>query len=416
MITFLLAVIKLIVILCIVATIHEFGHFLAAKLFKIGVNEFSIGFGPKIVQKKRKGTLYSLRWLPLGGYVMIEGEGENSDREDSFGKKHPLKRIIVLSMGVIFNFILGFLVLIMISFFVPIYTTEITEIDSASPLIEAGIEIGDKITKIDGKKVTFASDLAKTNYDGEDSVAIEYIHSGEKRYTVVNNVKKSVGYVGIAFKAENDQNTNIVSYTQGGSASEKAGIKSGDIINSVNGINTNSSTDVISIVQNSNENDSLVFNITRNDENINITVVPNVQYRFDLGILDTKEEKSNIYYSFKKALSVIQQVVDSYAQLFKGNVGINDVSSIVGIGVVVSKTSSFIQYLNMLAIISLAVGAANILPFVPLDGGKIVLVIYEWITKKKPSEKFEIVVSYIGWGLLMLLTIVVTFKDIINIF
>jgi regulator of sigma E protease len=72
---FIIAVIKLIIILCVVATIHEFGHFIAAKALKIGVNEFSIGFGPKIIQKKYKETMYSLRWIPLGGYVMIEGEG-----------------------------------------------------------------------------------------------------------------------------------------------------------------------------------------------------------------------------------------------------------------------------------------------------------------------------------------------------
>ena len=141
MLTFLITVIKLLVILCIVATIHEFGHFLAAKFFKIGVNEFSIGYGPKIIQKKFKDTMYSLRWIPLGGYVMIEGEGEESESENSFTKKHPFKRIVVLSMGVIFNFILGFIVLITVSSFLPVYTTEITELSSNSPLIESGIEV-----------------------------------------------------------------------------------------------------------------------------------------------------------------------------------------------------------------------------------------------------------------------------------
>lgn len=415
MISFLLTVIKLIIILCVVATVHEFGHFLAAKFFKIGVNEFSIGFGPKIFQKKKNNTLYSLRWIPLGGYVMIEGEGEASEKEDAFTKKHPIKRIIVLAMGVIFNFILGFLILIIMSFFSTIYTTEITELDPSSPLIEAGIEIGDKITKIDGKKVVFANELTMSDYKGEDSVAIEYIRGKEKKYAVINNVKKSIGYVGIAFKKDGNKSTNIVNYPQSGYVAEKAGIKNDDVINSINGVETKNALDIISIVQ-ANGSNPLVFNITRGTETLDISLVPDIQYVFDMGILETKEENTNIYYAFEKTVKTIVTVVASYVDLFRGKVKLNDVSSIVGIGVVVSKTDGLIQYFNLFAIISLAVGAANILPFVPLDGGKIVFVIYEWITKKRPNEKFEIIVSYIGWALLMLLTIVATFKDIINIF
>ena len=90
MVSFLITVVKLLVIIVAVATIHEFGHFLASKLLKVGVDEFSIGFGPKIVQKKFKGTMYSLRWLPLGGYCAIEGEEEteeNKNSESSYQRK-----------------------------------------------------------------------------------------------------------------------------------------------------------------------------------------------------------------------------------------------------------------------------------------------------------------------------------------
>ncbi|MBR1883894.1 MAG: RIP metalloprotease RseP [Clostridia bacterium] len=412
MLTFLITIVKLLVILCIVATIHEFGHFLAAKAFKIGVNEFSIGYGPKIFQKKYKETVYSLRWIPLGGYVMIEGEGEESESENSFEKKHPLKRIIVLSMGVIFNFILGFIVLMSVSAFVPVYTTEITELSDSSPLIEAGITVGDKITKINSKDVTFASDLVISNYDGPETVEIEYLHLNEKRYVVASNVVKKIGYMGVAFISKDETVVNSVAM---GSAAESAGIKAKDRILSINGNALNNSTDIISVVQSS-AGISLNFEIERDGKVENLVVIPNEQSRFDLGVLNTKEEKSNIYYSLKKALNTIKTVIDSYVQLFQGKVGINDVSSIVGIGVVVSKTSGILEYLNMLALISLAVGAANILPFVPLDGGKIVFVLYEWISRRKPSEKFEIIVTYIGWGLLLMLTVVVTFKDVMNIF
>ena len=296
MLTFLITIVKLLVILCIVATIHEFGHFLAAKAFKIGVNEFSIGYGPKIFQKKYKETVYSLRWIPLGGYVMIEGEGEESESENSFEKKHPLKRIIVLSMGVIFNFILGFIVLMSVSAFVPVYTTEITELSDSSPLIEAGITVGDKITKINSKDVTFASDLVISNYDGPETVEIEYLHLNEKRYVVASNVVKKIGYMGVAFISKDETVVNSVAM---GSAAESAGIKAKDRILSINGNALNNSTDIISVVQSS-AGISLNFEIERDGKVENLVVIPNEQSRFDLGVLNTKEEKSNIYYSLKK--------------------------------------------------------------------------------------------------------------------
>ena len=96
---FIIAIIKLIIILGVVTTIHEFGHFLFSKLFKIGVNEFAIGFGPVIFQKKYKDTMYSLRAIPLGGFCAIEGEDGESDKEDSFAKKNVFQKIIVLVAG-----------------------------------------------------------------------------------------------------------------------------------------------------------------------------------------------------------------------------------------------------------------------------------------------------------------------------
>ena len=83
MVSFLITIVKLLAIILSVATIHEFGHFLASKCFGVGVDEFSIGFGPKICQKKYKGTMYSLRWLPLGGYCAIEGEEETEENKNS---------------------------------------------------------------------------------------------------------------------------------------------------------------------------------------------------------------------------------------------------------------------------------------------------------------------------------------------
>ena len=125
--------------------------------------------------------------------------------------------------------------------------------------------------------------------------------------------------------------------------------------------------------------------------------------------------KTNFKYAVCNMLSDVSNIIGSYIDLFKGKVGLNDMSGIVGIGEVVSKTSGIISFLNLMAMISLAVGVANIMPFPPLDGGKVVIVLFEAITRKKVSENVEAIISYIGFGLLILLTIFVTYKDIIRI-
>ena len=119
--------------------------------------------------------------------------------------------------------------------------------------------------------------------------------------------------------------------------------------------------------------------------------------------------------AFASAYSNVKAIVGSYVDLFRGKVGVKDMSGIVGIGEVVSKTSGILEFLNLMGIISLAIGVANIMPFPPLDGGKIVIVIGEAITRKKLPIKAEAIISYIGFGLLIALTLVVTYNDIIRI-
>ena len=128
-----------------------------------------------------------------------------------------------------------------------------------------------------------------------------------------------------------------------------------------------------------------------------------------------EEETTTLKTAYYKSISTISQIVGSYVDLFKGKVEVTQLSGIVGIGEVVSKTEGFADFLSMLGMISLAVGIANILPFPPLDGGKIVLVLIEWITRRKVSLKVETILSYIGFALLIILTIFVTINDIIRI-
>ncbi len=413
--TFIIAIIKLIFILCVVATIHELGHFIAAKLLKIGVNEFSIGFGPKIVQKKRGETMYSLRWIPLGGYVMIEGEGEESDKPNAFSKKSALSKVIVLVMGVVFNIILAFVILMLVSFSAPTYTTEIKEFTSDSVLQQAGIIPGDVITKINGDRTTLAQDLINNKYIDNSTTKIEYIRNGDTKEVTLTNAIKNIGYVGASFVSDGEKGTNKIDALRPGKPAEKAGLKSGDIITNINGINVDNATDIISIIK-ENANKEVIVKVTRNGETLTKSIVPDIQSQFDLGIYDTETVNTTLGYAVDKSVKIIATVINSYVDLFRGKVMLDDVSSIVGIGVVVSKTTGILEYLNMLAIISLAIGVANLLPFPPLDGGKILFVLIGAIIRKKIPVNVEAIVSFVGFGALILLTLVVTYKDIVRIF
>lgn len=415
MLGFILVVVKLLIILGIVATIHEFGHFLFSKMFKVGVNEFSIGFGPKIVQKKFGETMYSLRCIPLGGYCAIEGEEGTSDKENSLQNKNFIQKVLILLMGAGFNAILAAIIFFFISFTSQTYTTKIESISSDSILYQAGIQSGDTINSINGKKVRTLSEVL--NFDVSDikdgKIEIEYTRDNVLNKVTIENAVKRIGYLGITFNASGDS-SNVIDMVASGGKAFDAGLKAGDKIVSIASVPTNTSKEVVGeIIKYPNQEIEIV--ISRKGEEITKTVMPESKNSLSLGITSTIVEKTNLYYAFVNMGDKFKSIIGSYVDLFTGKVGIKDMSGIVGIGEIVSKSNGFLEFINLLGIISLAVGVANILPFPPLDGGKIVIVVIESIVRKKLSEKAEAIISYIGFGLLIALTIFVTYRDIIRI-
>ena len=419
MVSFIITIVKLLVIILAVATIHEFGHFLASKLLKVGVDEFSIGFGPKIVQKKFRGTMYSLRWLPLGGYCAIEGEEEteeNKDSESSYQRKNPLEKIIILSMGVIFNFILALVIFICVYLPGNVATTQIKSFTEDSVLLEAGLQEDDRIVSINGKEVELYSQISNFDLDSDvNDVEIEYERDGNIYSTLVKDAQRVEGKIGINFKIdENGNSTNVIELTGAGTSAAEVGLKSGDAILTVNGVSTPDAYAIVDEIEDK-AGQEITMQIQRDDEVMEFTVIPEAQKVSDLGIQSVATTKSNIGYAFTETVENIKNIVGSYADLFTGKVSISNMSGIVGIGEVVSKSSGILNFFYLMAMISMAVGVANILPFPPLDGGKIVIVLIEAITRKKVSEKVELTISYIGLGLLLALTFFVTVKDIIRI-
>ena len=149
-----------IIVFLLVILLHEFGHFITAKFVGIKVNEFSIGMGPKIIQKEKGETKYSLRLLPVGGYVAMEGEEENSDDPRSFNNVSVGKRMLVVLAGVFMNFILAVVSFFIIFYYMGFGTNCVESVIINSPAAIAGLQAGDKIFAINDKKVNDLNEIA----------------------------------------------------------------------------------------------------------------------------------------------------------------------------------------------------------------------------------------------------------------
>lgn len=239
---FLLNAIKIIFLLGFLVLIHESGHFFVAKLCKVRVNEFAIGFGPVIFSKQGKVTKYALRLIPLGGFVSMEGEDERSTKEGSFSETSIIKRIAIVMAGGLVNIIFALLIFWCLCL---------------------------------------------------------------------------------------------------------------------------------------------------------------------------------VYFGFKDSFMCVGQylklALEDLIQLFTGKAKMDQVMGPVGISNVVAQTSSITDFIYIMSVVSLSLGITNLLPFPPLDGGKVVFLIIEAIIKKPLSQKFQIVVQMIGLCALLGLSVLVTFKDIINL-
>ncbi len=175
-----------IIVFSMLVFIHELGHFTVAKMVGIKVHEFAIGMGPRLVHTKKGETEYSIRALPLGGYVKMEGEDEKSDDERSFNKKPALARIAVIFAGPFMNFVLAVALFIIIFYSIGTPSTTVMEVMDESPAQTAGIEAGDKIYSINGTIVKSWNNITDViGSSKEESLEITIVRNEEKIEKIV---------------------------------------------------------------------------------------------------------------------------------------------------------------------------------------------------------------------------------------
>ena len=199
--------------------IHEFGHFIAAKLLGVRVNEFAVGFGPKLFGKKFGETNYAFNLIPLGGYCAMEGEDEGSEDERAFCNKKPWRRFLIVIMGALFNLLLGLIIVAIILAPSKAFTsTVIAEFDENATSQSSGLEVNDKIIEADGRRIFSTYDLSYAFTNVKDGkIDLTVIRNGERKLlkdvTFKTETEDNLSYLTVDFKVYGIEKT-FVSYVK----------------------------------------------------------------------------------------------------------------------------------------------------------------------------------------------------------
>lgn len=416
---FIIIVLKVIFLLGFLIFIHEGGHFLVAKLCKVRVNEFAIGFGPTIWKKQGKETKYAIRLIPLGGFVSLEGEDERVESKNSFSEASIAKRMAIIVAGGVVNIIFGLLVYFILMSSIGNNTSLI--VDKTMPQYAAeqsGIIAGDEIIKINNKKINVKSDIDKilSKSNGEE-LKITIKRNGEQQEIALIPTRKENKSTGIYLKS-GDNSTKIVTVEKGSTA-EKRGLKANDRIQKINGIEVKTREDIVNVISLSKDDEKLTFTVERGNENIEIEVIPDTLYTYYIGVQFKLAENNilnNMHYALYETRDFILTITDNLKMLFTGKVGLDQMMGPVGISEAVANTSGVKDFVYLLALISLSLGVTNLLPFPALDGGKFVLLILELIRGKKLKQETEINLQLLGFAILIVLALYITYNDILRIF
>lgn len=422
-------IILALLVLSAIIIIHEFGHFILAKANGVGVTEFAVGMGPRIIKFQKGETLYCIKLLPFGGSCMMVGEDENSDDEKAFNNKSVWARISIIAAGPIFNFILAFIMAVIIVSNIGYDPCIVSRIQQDSAAMEAGIKEGDLIVAINGKKVYFSRDysLMEMIYPDE-TMNITYMRNGERFSTTLTPKYMEHDYYQMGISISE---LEIVSVSQGMPAYE-AGILQNDVIVAIDGVMMENAQQAVSAINNCGGK-TICLTVLRNQEQMDIEVTPKIVhtsgYETGLSVYYGRVRTNaleTIRMSFHEVGYCIRTVVESLKMMIGGKVSKDDVAGPVGvvtlIGEVVEESKSdgnfyvMLNLFNMVLMLSANLGVMNLLPLPALDGGRLVFLVIEAVRRKPIDREKEGMVHFIGIILLMLLMVFITFNDIMKLF
>lgn len=397
--------------------IHEGGHFLVAKACKVFVHEFSIGFGPKLVSWQGKETRYSVRLIPLGGYVDMLGEEQRSDEEGSFSKASILQRASIVLAGPIVNIVFALIVFfILMSITGNNISNKVKGFSEEYNITAEQLQVGDIILELNGKKIHTKTDLDKAMAKSSGNDITVKVKRGESilEKTFAPNVIETKT-LGTYFKANLKEPK--IKYIEDDSSAKLSGMKVGDVITKINGTEIKEYSEISSAVNSSNE-DIIKVEVRRGIETITFEITPKISKTYILGVyleMADNNFSNNVYYAFWNSLYFVGDIANNVKELITGKVSIDQMSGPIGISEMVVETSGVYDFVYLMCMISLSLGVTNLLPIPSLDGGRLLLLIIEAIRRKPLKEELEFQIQLISFTALIAFSIYISYKDILRI-
>ncbi|MGO8715248.1 MAG: RIP metalloprotease RseP [Smithella sp.] len=347
----MITLISFIILLSILIFVHEFGHFIAARIAGVGVLKFSLGFGPKIIGKKIGETEYALSWIPLGGFVKLLGESGDEelppeDEKRSFFKQPVWKRMLIVLAGPVFNFLLAIIIFTIVFMYgLPSRMPEVGEVQKESAAFEAGMITGDKIVSIDGKKIIIWEDIRRVIDDTKGKEVEVIVERGGTKKPLLIKPRLS--------KSKNIFGEEELSYFMGIAYSGKT------------------------IIERKNPWDAVTDSVFKTWEISKLTIISVVKML--KGVISPKTLGGPIF---------IAQASGAMAK------------------------EGIIPFILFMAFLSINLGVVNLFPIPVLDGGHILFYVIEIVIRREVNIKFKEMSQQIGFVILLMLMLFVIFIDI----
>ncbi len=426
--------------LMILVFIHELGHFLAAKLFGMRVERFSVGFPPRIWGFQRGDTDYCIGATPLGGYVKISGMvDESMDTEHlneepqpwEYRSKPVWQRMIVITAAVIFNMILAFVIFSGMTLSNGKLTLNLDNVDGMyipenTILYEIGFRTDDHIVGVNGENVSAFEDLVNPSALTVKNLSYQVIRDGEEiTIPVPSNYLDSLqtrAFINPVFSYP----STISSVSLGTPASD-AGLKAGDKFIAADSMEIKYWVQLTELIKSS--EGEINFTIQRGDSVFEATILPNQDTKTigivapTLAMAGAQRVELGFFASIKagwdETVDQTSGIIGGFTRMITGDISFRqNIGGPIAIAKVTrdaTEQAGWIGFWQITAMLSITLAIMNILPIPALDGGHLMFLIYEGIARKEPSDKFKLVAQNIGFIVLLSLMVFVIFNDILKL-
>lgn len=428
------------IVIGILIFVHEFGHFIAARLNGIRVEKFSLGFGPKIIGKKIGETEYLISAVPLGGYVKMAGQEDlpgqeevTEKSEEDFSAKTVLQRASVVLAGPFMNIVLAF-VLMPLVFFIGVNLPSFIEekpvigwIEKDSPALAGGFQVGDKILRINKKEVSDWDDtITIITTHPELGMKVDVERAGEiKELSLIKD--KESKYAGPGYAGLLPEMAAIVGRVNSGYPAEKAGLKTGDRIIEIDESPVVSWYQVSAYIR-SHVGQAIEIEVKRGEEKFKTTVTPVKDKAAGYGVIGIINRQETILKKFdffesiehgaQRSVELTVLTFDVLKRLVTLNLSIESLGGPIMIAKLTGEAaqSGVSDLIAFMAFMSLQLGVLNLLPIPVLDGGWVVFLIIEKIKGSPLNKRTMEITQTAGFALLITLIVIVSYNDIMRVF